>query len=328
MASIRPTAKGGYRAFVHVKGHRDSKTFYTKRDAQTWARQREIELLNLATKPLALNYTLREAITKYSEEVSEHKKGKRWEQVRLKAFERYFLPLDKPLGEVTSDDIELFRDSRLKSVSGPSVRREISLLSSIFTVAKLDWKWGNENPCRDLRLPKLNPHRERVLEWWEIKRMLRGLGYAPGKKVANTYQAVGVCLLLALRTGMRAGELCGMVWSNMRPSHYYLPDTKNGTPRKVPLSSQAKRLIATLEGWRKVSVLGVSAQSLDTIFRRIRDREGLTGFTFHDSRHTAATMMAKKFSPLELCKVFGWKDPKMALVYFNPTVDELAARLG
>ena len=30
---------------------------------------------------------------------------------------------------------------------------------------------------------------------------------------------------------------------------------------------------------------------------------------------------------LELCKIFGWKDPKYALVYFNPDIAELAARM-
>lgn len=328
MASIRPTAKGGYRAFVHVKGNRDSRTFPTKREAQLWANQRELELFNQATKPAAMNHSLRDALRKYSSEVSEFKKGRKWEQTRLEAFERLFLPMDKVLGEVTTEEIERFRDSRLKSVKGATVLRELNLLSSVFTTAKIDWKWGNENPCSNMRKPKDSPHRERLLMWWEVKRLLRGLGYAPGKKITTTYQAVGLCLLLALRTGMRAGELCGLTWNNVRPSYCYLPDTKNGTPRKVPLGSQARRLLAQAEGWRRSSVLGLTTQTLDTVFRRIRDREKLEGFVFHDSRHTAATMLAKKFSPLELCKVFGWKDPKLALVYFNPTVDELAARLG
>ena len=150
MASIQKTAKGGYRAFLHVRGKRETKTFPTKREAQAWARERESVLLDLATKPAACTYTLRQALRKYSEEVSEHKKGKRWEQLRLLAFEKYFLPLDKPLIEVSPQEIEIFRDSRLKTVSGSTVRRELNLLSSVFTSAKMDWRWGNENPCRQI----------------------------------------------------------------------------------------------------------------------------------------------------------------------------------
>ena len=328
MASIQPAPSGGFRAFVSVLGYRDSKVLPSKRDARSWASRRELELRDLATKPKAKNFTLLQGLRKYSEEVSAGKKGKRWEQVRLSAFENYFLPLDKVLGDVTSDDVELFRDSRLKSVSGASVRREISLLSAVFTAAKLDWKWGNENPCRDIRLPKGNPHRRRTIKWWEIKKLLRELGYAPGKRVASTYQAVGVCFMLALRTGMRAGELCSLTWDNVFESHCFLPDTKNGTSREVPLSRAARRNIEQLRGWDDKTVCGLASASLDAIYRRMRRRAGLEGFTFHDARHTAATILASKLNVTELCAMFGWKDPAMAMVYVNPSAQDLALKLG
>ena len=38
--------------------------------------------------------------------------------------------------------------------------------------------------------------------------------------------------------------------------------------------------------------------------------------------------MAKRLkNALTLCKVFGWKDPKFALVYYNPTIDEIVDEL-
>lgn len=60
------------------------------------------------------------------------------------------------------------------------------------------------------------------------------------------------------------------------------------------------------------------------MFRRYRERAGLEGFTFHDSRHTAATWMARKLEVLDLCKTFGWSNPKMAMVYYNPTAEDIA----
>lgn len=53
----------------------------------------------------------------------------------------------------------------------------------------------------------------------------------------------------------------------------------------------------------------------------------LEGFTFHDTRHTAATMIAKKIDVQDLDKMFGWIDPKMAMVYYNPHGSSTAARL-
>ena len=39
---------------------------------------------------------------------------------------------------------------------------------------------------------------------------------------------------------------------------------------------------------------------------------------------TAATWMARKLEVLDLCKTFGWSNPKMAMVYYNPTAEDIA----
>lgn len=75
-------------------------------------------------------------------------------------------------------------------------------------------------------------------------------------------------------------------------------------------------------------MFAVDARTLDTMFRRARARAGLDGFHFHDLRHTAATGMAGRVHVLELCKIMGWRNPKMAMVYFNPRPRDIAARLG
>ena len=39
--------------------------------------------------------------------------------------------------------------------------------------------------------------------------------------------------------------------------------------------------------------------------------------------------MAKRIkNALTLCKIFGWKDPKQALTYYNPTNDEILDELN
>ena len=68
-------------------------------------------------------------------------------------------------------------------------------------------------------------------------------------------------------------------------------------------------------------------QTLDALFRKLRDAAGLSGFTFHDTRHTAATMIARKLDVLDLCKMFGWKNTTRALTYYNPTASDIAKRL-
>jgi integrase len=83
-----------------------------------------------------------------------------------------------------------------------------------------------------------------------------------------------------------------------------------------------------MRGWDERMVFGVPVKSLDAQFRKYRERAGLSGFTFHDSRHTAATWMARKLDVLDLCKAFGWADPKHAMIYYNPTASDIAKRMG
>lgn len=240
----------GYRAQIKLTlrsdlpPHRESRTFPTKREAQSWAILRETELREHAIADPRLQYTLRKALRKYADEVSPTKRGERWEQVRLSAFESYKLPLDKPMIHVTAQDIADFRDSRGQKISSASVRREISLLSSVFQMALLEWGWADQNPCRLIRKPANSKHRERKIHWWEIKRMLRVMGYQRTGRVSSTGQAVAICMLVALRTGMRAGELTRMRWDQMHERHCHLSQTKTGRPRDVPLSSKARASLA------------------------------------------------------------------------------------
>jgi integrase len=139
-------------------------------------------------------------------------------------------------------------------------------------------------------------------------------------------QAIAHAFLLALRTGMRAGEICSLRWDQVKQGYLARVGTKT-VPRDVPISKKAARLIEAMRGYDKELVIGVSPQSLDALFRKYRVRAGLDGFTFHDSRHTAATWIAQKLHILDLCKMFGWKNTKRALTYYNPSASDIADRL-
>lgn len=329
VASIQQTAKG-YRAQVAVKGQRDSQTFATKREAQQWAAKRETELRANQSAVASTRHTLSEAFTRYAAEVSQNHKGWRWEQLRLKVFERSILPTKLPMGAITAEHIALWRDARSAQVAPGSVLREAVLLSAVFEVARREWRWVNSNPVKDIRKPSKPMHRERVISRREIKLMLRALDHHPGQPAKSVTQSVALCFLAALRTGMRAGELAHLTWDRYHGNYIRLETTKTGTPRDVPLSTKARMVFERARGFDRDLVFGVASQTLDTLFRRARSKAGLSGFTFHDSRHTAATWIGKsgRLNIMEFCKIFGWRDTRHALVYFNPSVSDLAEKLG
>lgn len=324
MASIAKTVKG-YRAQLCIKGVRDSKTFRTLREANAWSAARETALRSDAGKTPGERHTFKDALTRYIEEIVPKKRGEKAERVRVgRMIHSPHIRLDKPMGEIDETDIVLFRDARLREVSPGSVLREIALLSALFEIARTEWKWVVRNPVKDVRKPSKPAHRERVISFRETRAMLRSLGYS--KQCRTTTGAVAYAFLLALATGMRAGEICKLTWAQDKRSYLSGVGTKTGT-RDVPLSRSARRLLDRLKGWDSTLVVNVSESTLDALFRRHRVRCGLSGFTFHDSRHSAATRIAGKVDVLTLCKIFGWSSPVMAMVYYNPTAAEISKRL-
>lgn len=326
MATPRKTAQGTWRVQIEIRGVRDSYTGPTKRDAVEWAAKRATEIRAMSTGKASTVKTLRDAMRRYAEEVSPTKRGERLEVIRLAAFERQALPLTRTLDKLTTADLVAWRDSRLAINARGSVLRDMTLLGCVLEVARREWQWIDSNPMRDVRRPANPDHRQRVISGPEVRRMLRALGYR--WPVRTVSQAVAACFLLALSTGMRAGELCGLRWVDVKGDYVTLPMTKNGTARDVPLSRVARRIIEGMKGWDDALVFGLKAQTLDAMFRKYRDRAGLAGFTFHDSRRNAATRLSRRVDPLMLCRIFGWKNPKMAMVYYAPTASHIAARLG
>lgn len=330
MASIQKTAKG-YRAQLYVKGVRDSATFPTRREALQWAGRRDAEMRMGASSGVAHIKTLGDALRRYGEEVSPKRKGEHWELLRLAAFARSTLPVKIRMQEIGPEHISAWRDRRMLEVAPGSVLRELGLLSAVWDVAIKEWRWASVNPVKAIRKPSSPAHRQRVIARHEIKALLRAMGYQAGKPPQSVAQAVACCFVLALRTGMRAGEMTGLTWDRVYPDFVRLLTSKTGKGREVPLTRKASALLQRLRGYSgNNSVFGMAAPVRDAMFRRYRDRVGLHDLTFHDARHTAATWigLSGKLELLELCRAFGWSDPKMAMVYFNPSASALALKLN
>ena len=92
--------------------------------------------------------------------------------------------------------------------------------------------------------------------------------------------------------------------------------------------SAKPRLLDQMRGYHAVKVFDLKPGSMDTMFRRARDKAGLIGFTFHDSRHTAATWLAQHVHVMDLCKMFGWSTTQYAMIYYNPTAADIAQRIN
>jgi integrase len=112
-----------------------------------------------------------------------------------------------------------------------------------------------------------------------------------------------------------------------------LSKTKNYDERFVPLSTRAVELFAKVRGRDETKVFTFSSATLDTLFRKARSKvekemPAISSLHFHDTRHEACTRLSRKLAVLELARVIGHRDLKSLLIYYNPTPEELAAKLN
>lgn len=320
MASIRKRGDR-WRAELYRNGERESATFASKREAVAWAQLREAELGGdkLPDK------TVRDALRRYGREVSPKHKGERWEIARLGLMERDALAAVR-LPALRAHHVNDWRERRLQDVSGASVARELTLLRCVFEEARREWGWLHTNPARDVKKPPQPPSRKRRISHDEIARVTLACGLT-ALESGTASQRTGLAFLFALETAMRAGEILGLTWADVREKAVRLPETKNGDARDVPLTKRAREILDALPRDR-ATVFDLDPQVRDTLWRKARDAAEVEDLHFHDSRAEAIWRLSKKLNVMELARIIGHRDIRSLMLYYQTSADELADRLG
>lgn len=249
------------------------------------------------------NTTVQALLERYEHEVSAKKKGAHWESIRLQAMRRDRIAQVR-LRVLDTPHVEDWQNRRLEAVASPSVRRERNLLNNVFRTG-IRWKWLRRNPFDGVPRPKDGKARERIATQAEIR------------KLTATDDSLSRVVTIALETGMRASEIASR--PEIRGRVAKLVDSKNGEAREVPLSK------AAINAWSEGVEL--TAGSISALFARRCGELKIEGLTFHDLRHTACTNLAEKLDLMELCAMFGWKDPRHAKRYYNKSASDIAKKL-
>jgi len=337
-----------------------SKTFELKRDALRWGREIETEMDKTtqttnesgegqatdnppkATDTTATNEetsdtlgTLGDLIKRYRLEVTPTKRGAVHEACWLKHFERDPLAQIR-LSELTASHVAEYRDRRLGEVTASTLLRVLQSVSACLNHARKEWAMPIKNVVSDVRKPPPNPGRTRILTQEEETRLLDVLQkggrdengqYLPGTRNPWVYAAV----VLALTTAMRRGELLALRWEHVDLNRRvaFLPQTKNGDSRTVPLMPRALELLASLPHSECGRVIPLTGNALQKAFTRARVTAGLPDVHLHDARHCAITKMSELLpNVIELAAVSGHKDLQMLKRYYHPNPETLALKLA
>lgn len=156
MATIRKRGQA-WQVQVRRDGfHPITKSFRLKADADGWAREteRQIERGDLSSQGRAANrLTAGELLQRYKIEVTSGKRGQRFEASRIRTFLRSPLA-DVAAHRLTAQMVAAYRDERLKSVTGETIRRELTVLRHCIEIARKEWgALFVGNPVRQITLP-------------------------------------------------------------------------------------------------------------------------------------------------------------------------------
>ena len=143
------------------------------------------------------------------------------------------------VSQLTSQAIAAFRDRRLLD-GRRTCHYDLILIRHCLKIAMN--KWGLmmlSNPVDKVKIPPSSPARNRRLEDGEFDRLEEA-----AKQTKNPH--IWPIVVFAIDTGMRRSEILGLRWEHVDLDRRiaYLPLTKNGSSREVPLSTKAAQVPA------------------------------------------------------------------------------------
>ena len=330
MATIRKRGRR-YNVQIRKEGYPSiTKTFTHRSVAKKWASSIEADMERHLYTEAPDQTTVEELLKRYQRQILPSHKGQQVERYRLGTLKRRLGSLR--LIHLTSKEIASYRDIRLQEVSPASLKRELTILSQVLTIASKDWGISiPQNPVKMISLPKADKVRTRRLEIGEEQKLLE-----------TNNQKLRRIIILALETAMRRGEILNIKKSHidLQKSILFIPSTKTDIPRTIPLSSEA---IASLRAQLRASqsesrgvislhecpLFTYSLRGLSGAFLRLCRKLNITNLRFHDLRHEATSRLFEKgLNPVEVATITGHKDTKMLMRYTHLRAEDLVGRLG
>jgi len=217
------------------------------------------------------------------------------------------------------DELLTGQTIRNKQRSPATVVRYLAALSHAFTIAVNEWQWIDDSPMRKVKKPIEPRGRVRFLDDGERATLLKLCHESPNKTLYT-------CVILALSTGMRQGELMGLQWRdvNLDDGFLILHETKNGERRRVALAGLALELLRNHAEVRRIDtpLLFPSPTKpqqpidLKKAWLNALAKADIQDFHWHDLRHCTASYLAMNGASLaEIAEVLGHKTLAMVKRY-------------
>jgi integrase len=255
---------------------------------------------------------------------------------------RFRVYLAGPLGDKSLKDITPFmlegvkKSLGEKGLAGATVKHALAIIRQAFNKAALWGLYDGPNPVKGVKLPKLNNAQERVLTPEEEDRLMTAL------KAKS--QQVHDMAMMSLYAGLRFAEVAAIRWGDIDENNRLHVRGKGGKVRKVLLAPRLQEILkdrqpADASPADLVFPDRKSGKAQDrisaTYYRTVAElglnagRERKFSLDFHALRHTFATRLAAKGTPITVLRdLLGHADLKMVSRYSHeaPSVADEAIR--
>jgi len=235
----------------------------------------------------------------------------------------------KRLDEITTPDVAKWLGELRLSGKAPATVEKIRVTFNRSFELALRWQTPGVkvNPVRGIQRPKIANARDRFLSSAEAARLLAAADASLNPQLGNIVR-------LLLLTGARKRELLDAQWEHFDLDRraWFIPTSKTGKSRYVPLSQAALDVIEKLPRFKRCPWLLPNPETrrpytdIKHPWETARAAAGLDGLHIHDLRHSAASFMINAGIDLfAVGKVLGHADHQSTMRYAHLANDTLLA---
>ncbi len=226
---------------------------------------------------------------------------------------------------ISKTDIELLHNTIKSNTGLHTANRMLSLVRHMYNKA-IEWKIipsSPENPAAGIK-KFTEKSRDRFMNGDEIRRFFTELSKDPNENFRNY-------ILLSLFLGQRRNNILSMRWEHvdLKNGFVYFPETKNGEPVQIPLTTHAADLLIQMTNTRDSEWLFPSSTSASghyeepkKAWHNLLQRADIENLRLHDLRRTLGSYQAIAGSSLNVIgKSLGHKSPLATQVYARLSAD-------
>ena len=225
------------------------------------------------------------------------------------------------LHQIDTLTIRNYLAKRAQTLRPSSVNKYLTMVKSMYNRA-IEWGiWLKANPAAGIKKMPENNERYRWLTEEEQERLLsRCSGMAR------------FIVMIALKTGMRWGEIINLKWQQTPNSNYidfdsntiviHQSQSKTQRSRFIPLGAALRAALQQIPRYTDSEYIFWNPakkrqiRSISGSFKNALKKAGISDFKFHDLRHTFASQLVKSGVDLYVVqKLLGHSNPKMTQRY-------------